>query len=417
MIHEKFYIKNSVKKLTCILFLLGFLMSTTAGFAQSDKQKKLEAQRQQVLKEMKQINALLFTKKKEQKSAITLIEDINYKVSVRKNLIRITNEQANLLTREINNNQNEIASLKTQLKELKDDYAAMVVKSYKSKSEQSKVMFLLSSSNFQQAYKRLQYIKQYSNYQKEQGEAIKTKTKELEQLNVELSKQKEDKQKLIEENRIAKRQLENELKERETLMASIKSEMGKFAAQIKKKKQEAARLDKEIDRLIKETIAASNKNSGKTTTKGKFVLTPEAKKLSANFESNRGKLGWPVARGVIKGKFGKRRSLTDNSITQNYKSIYIATDTNSEVKAVFNGVVAQIHVMKRGNPTILVRHGSYFSVYMNLSEVNVKKGDKVVTGQVIGKVFSNKSSGESLLGFRIYKNDQVLNPEPWLAKY
>lgn len=417
MNNEKFHIKNTVKKLTCILFLLGFLISTTTVFAQSDKQKKLEAQRQQVLKEMKQINALLFTKKKEQKSAITLIEDINYKVSVRKNLIRITNEQANLLTREINNNQNEIESLKTQLKELKDDYAAMVVKSYKSKSEQSKVMFLLSSSNFQQAYKRLQYIKQYSNYQKEQGEAIKKKTKELEKLNVELSKQKEDKQKLIEENRIAKRELEGELKERETLMASIKSEMGKFTAQIKKKKQEAARLDKEIDRMIKETIAAANKKTGKTSAKGKFVETPEAKKLSANFESNRGRLGWPVARGVIKGKFGKRRSLTDNSITQNYKSIYIATDANSDVKAVFSGVIAQIHVMKRGNPTILVRHGSYLSVYMNLSEVKVKKGDKIKTGQVIGKVFSNKSSGESLLGFRIYKNDQVLNPEPWLAKY
>lgn len=399
------------------LFLLGLLLSCSSLFAQSDKQKKLELQRQQILKEMKQINALLFSKKKEEKSAVTLVEDLTYRVNVRKNLIRVTNEQANLLTREIKTNQDEISSLRTQLKELKDDYAAMVVKSYKSKSEQSKVMFLLSSDNFQQAYKRLQYIRQYREYQKEQGEAIKTKTTELQALNVQLSKQKEDKQKLIEENRIAKRELEGELKQRETLIASIKTDMSKFAAQIKKKKQEAARLDKEINRMIRETIAAANKKSGKKSEKGKFVLTPEAKKLSSNFESNRGKLGWPVSRGVIKGKFGKRRSLTDNSITQNYKSIYIATETNADVKAVFNGTVAEIHVMKRGNPTILVRHGSYFSVYMNLSEVKVKKGDKVSAGQVIGKVFSNKSSGETLLGFRIYKNDQVLNPEPWLAKY
>ena len=400
-----------------IILIIGLLMSTSALFAQSDKQKKLELQRQQILKEMKEMNALLFTKKKEEKSAITLVEDLTYRVNVRKNLIRVTNEQANLLTREIKRNQDEISSLKTQLVELKEDYSAMVVKSYKSKSEQSKVMFLLSSDNFQQAYKRLQYIRQYREYQKEQGEAIKTKTKELEALNVQLSKQKEDKQKLIEENRLAKRELEGELKQRETLIASIKSDMGKFAAQIKKKKQEAARLDKEIDRLIAETIAAANKKEGTTTSKGKFVMTPEAKKLSSNFESNRGKLGWPVSRGVIKGKFGKRRSLTDNAITQNYKSIYIATETNSDVKAVFDGTVSKIHVMKRGNPTILIRHGSYFSVYMNLSEVNVKQGDKIKTGQVIGKVFSNKSSGETLLGFRIYKNDQVLNPEPWLAKY
>ena len=361
---------------------------------------------------------LCYSLKRRKKSLrLHLLKILTYKVNTRKNLIRITNEQANLLTREINTNQKEITSLRTQLQELKDDYAAMVVKSYKSKSEQSKVMFLLSSDNFQQAYKRLQYIRQYRDYQKEQGEAIKTKTKELQELNIQLSKQKVDKQKLIEENRIAKRELEGELKQREVLMSSIKSDMSKFATQIKQKKQEADRLDKEINRIIRETIAAANKKTGKKSSSGKFVETPEQKKLSSNFESNRGKLGWPVSRGVIKGKFGKRRSLTDNTITQNYKSIYIATDTNSEVKAVFNGTVAEIHVMKRGNPTILIRHGNYFSVYMNLSEVRVKKGDKITTGQVIGKVFSNKSSGETLLGFRIYKNDQVLNPEPWLAKF
>ncbi|EPR74583.1 Periplasmic septal ring factor with murein hydrolase activity EnvC/YibP [Winogradskyella psychrotolerans RS-3] len=392
-------------------------MSCVSLFAQSDRQKELEAQRQQKLREIKQINALLFTKKKEEKSAITLIEDINYKVNVRKNLIRITNEQANLLTREINTNQQEITSLRTQLQELKDDYSAMVVKSYKSKSEQSKVMFLLSSSNFQQAYKRLQYIRQYREYQKEQGEAIKTKTKELQDLNIQLSKQKENKKNLIEENRIAKRELEDELKQREVLMASIKSDMGKFASQIKQKKQEADKLDKEINRIIRETIAAANKKSGTTSSKGKFVLTPEAKLLSSNFESNRGKLGWPVSRGVVKVKYGKQRSLVDNTVTQNYKSIYIATEERSDVKSVFSGEVSRILVIKNGNPAVFIRHGIYFSVYMNLSQVNVKAGDKVVAGQVIGKVFTNKIKGESLLGFRIYKNDQVMNPEPWLVKF
>ncbi|MEP5256072.1 murein hydrolase activator EnvC family protein [Winogradskyella rapida] len=405
-----------MKKNFYILLIIGLILPTISLWAQSDKQKQLEQQRQQVLREMKQINALLFSKKKEQKSAITLIEDINYKVNVRKNLIRITNEQANLLTREINSNQEEITSLRTQLQELKDDYAAMVVKSYKSKSEQSKVMFLLSSQNFQQAYKRLQYIRQYRDYQKEQGEAIKVKTKELQDLNIQLSKQKEDKKKLIEENRIAKRELEGELKEREALMASIKSDMSKFASQIKAKQQEANRLDKEIDRLIAEAIAAANKKSGKKSSTGKFILTPEAKKLAANFASNKGKLGWPVARGVVKAKFGKGRSLTDRSVQVNHSGIKIATEVNADVKAIFNGVVSSIHVMKRGNPTILIRHGDYITIYHNLSKLYVKKGDKISTGQVIGKVFSNKITGETLLDFRIYKNNLKLNPESWLAR-
>ncbi|OZV70779.1 murein hydrolase activator EnvC family protein [Winogradskyella aurantia] len=396
---------------------IGCFCSSLLLFGQSEKQKKLEAQRQQVLREMKQINALLFSKKKEEKSEITLIEDLNYKVSVRRNLIRITNEQANLLTREINANQKEISSLREQLEELKEDYAAMIVKSYKSKSEQSKIMFLLSSNDFKQAYKRLQYIKQYTNYQKEQGEAIKTKTKELQDLNIELSKRKEDKQKLIEENRLAKRELEQELKERETLMASIKSDMSKFNAQIKKKKQEAERLNREIDRLIKEAIAASNEKAGNTTSTGKFVLTPEARRVATNFESNKGNLSWPVERGVIKGKFGKTRSLTDRSVEVNNSGVKIATERDAKVKAVFNGEVSKIVIVKNANPAIIIRHGDYLSIYNNLSQIYVKSGDKIKTGQVIGQVFTNRSSGESLLDFRIYKNDKKLNPQYWLAKY
>ena len=275
----------------------------------------------------------------------------------------------------------------------------------------------MSSDNFSQAYKRLQYIKQYANYQKEQGEAIKIKTKELQDLNIQLSRQKEDKQKLIEENRTAKRKLEGELKQREVLMASIKSDMGKFSAQIKKKRQEVQRLDKEINRLISAAIVASNKKAGKKTSTGKYVLTPANKKLASNFEANKGKLGWPVSRGVIKAKFGKGRSLTDSSVEVNNSGVKIATERNAEVKAVFNGEVSEILIIKRGNPAILVRHGNYFTVYMNMSKIYVKKGDKVTTGQTIGQVFTNKTTGESLLGFRINKNNTKLNPESWLSKF
>ncbi|MGB0981791.1 MAG: murein hydrolase activator EnvC family protein [Winogradskyella sp.] len=392
------------------------LLCSFSGISQTNKQKKLEAQRQQVLKEMKQINALLFTKKKEETSKITQIEDLNYKVSVRKNLIRITNEQANLLTRKINTNQKEITSLRSQLQELKDDYAAMIVKSYKSKSEQSRVMFLLSSNNFKQAYKRLQYIKHYTDYQKEQGTVIKAKTKALQNLNIELSKQKEDKQKLVKENRIAKRKLEQDIKASKMLMASIKADMSKFTIQIKKKKQEADRLNKQIDRIIKDAIAASHKKAGKKSSSSKFVLTPEAKKLASNFETNKGKLGWPVSRGVVKAKFGKGRSLIDNSIEVNNPGIKIATQKKAAVKSVFKGEVSAISIVKNGNPAIMIRHGNYLTIYTNLSKIFVKKGDKIKTGQVIGEVFTNEIKGETLLGFRIYKDSKKLNPQYWLMK-
>lgn len=397
--------------------ILMFFLCTFAVNAQSKKQKELESKRQSILKEIQQINTLLFTKKKEEKSIISTVEDLNYKVNVRKNLIKVTNDQANLLTREINTNQNKISSLRDQLKYLKEDYAAMVVKSYKSKSEQSRVMFLLSSDNFKQAYKRLQYIRQYTNYQKEQGEEIKRKTDQLQELNTTLLQQKKDKDKLIEENRLAKQKLEEDVKEHQRLMASVRKNMSSYAAQIKTKQQEADRIDREIERLVREAIAASNKKAGKSETSSKrFALTPEAKALEAKFESNKGKLPWPVRTGVIKVKYGKQRSSIDNTVEINSSGIRIATDKNAKVRAVFNGEVLAVQGTKTGNPWILVRHGNYITVYKNLSKVFVVTGDKVVTNQDIGEVFTDPSTGECMLSFHVYKDSKFQDPSVWISK-
>ncbi|MDT0558102.1 peptidoglycan DD-metalloendopeptidase family protein [Ichthyenterobacterium sp. W332] len=403
------------KHLTIAIIFL--LLNSHVSFAQkTDEIKRLEEKRLRISKEIKQINALLQTNKKREKSVITLVEDINLKISVRENLIRITNQQANLLTRRINTNQKEITNLRDQLKQLKEDYAAMIVKSYKSKSEQSRVMFLLSSDNFKQAYKRLQYIKQYTEYQKQQGETIKLKTKELQELNVALLQQKEDKQKLIEENRVAKKQLDIEKKAQRELMASISKELNKYSAQMKQKQKEADKIDKEIDRLIRLAIAESNKKAGNTSSKKTFALTPAAKRLAASFEANKGKLPWPVQRGVVKVKFGKQPSPIDRTVPINSKGIRIATEKGAKVKAVFDGEVTAVIIIKNANPAIMIRHGNYFSIYKNLSKISVKKGDKVRTGQEIGEVFTNPSTGESLLWLRITKQYDNLNPSYWLSK-
>ncbi|TDU43579.1 septal ring factor EnvC (AmiA/AmiB activator) [Gelidibacter sediminis] len=397
--------------------ILFFSLCSFTMTAQSQKQQELEAKRQAILKEIQQINNLLFTKRKEEKSILSTVEDLNYKVNVRKNLIKITNDQANLLTREINTNQKEISTLRDQLTHLKEDYAAMVVKSYKSKSEQSRVMFLLSSENFKQAYKRLQYIRQYTDYQKEQGEEIRRKTEKLQALNTELLQQKKDKDKLIEENRLAKQKLEEDVKEHQKLMASVRKNMSSYASQIKTKQQEADRIDREIEKLIREAIAASNKKAGKseTTSKG-FSLTPEAKALEAKFESNKGRLPWPVRTGVVKVKYGKQRSLIDNTIEINSNGIRIATDKNAKVRSVFNGEVLAVQSTKNGNPWILIQHGNYITVYKNLSKVYVSKGNQVTTNQDIGEVFTDPSNGESMLSFAIYKDSKFQDPSVWIAR-
>ena len=405
------------KKLTYKSYLLFVLLVCSISLqAQSKKQEELESRRQELRREIQQINTLLFQGKKEQKSVLSTVEDLNYKVTVRQNLISITNQQANLLTREINTNQKNITNLRDKLKLLKEEYAAMVVKSYKSKSEQSKVMFLLSSINFQQAYKRLQYIKQYADYQKQRGEEIKVKTNALQELNKDLLKQKKDKQNLIEENRIAKNELAKELKQHEALMSSIKKDLNKYTSQIRTKQKEADKIDKEIEKIIRAAMASSNKKAGKPTSSTTFALTAEDKLLANNFTSNKGKLPWPVEKGVVKLRYGLQRSPIDKNIPIKSNGVRIATNKSEKVRAVFNGTVLSIMTPKNGNNTVLIRHGNYITIYKNLSKIYVNKGDKINTKQNIGVVLTNRASGETILSFVIYKDGKTQNPAHWIYK-
>ena len=396
--------------------LLLTLMLHFSGFSQSKKQQELEERRRELTREIQQIGALLFEGKKEQKSVLSVVEDLDFKIKVRKNLISITNQQANLLTREINSNQTKITKLRAKLKALKADYAKMIVKSYKSRADQSKLMFLLSSANFQQAYKRLQYIKQYANYQKLQAELIKTETAKMQQLNIELVTQKKNKQTLIEENKMAKSILDKERVQQNSLIKDIKNNLSKFTAQIKTKQRESNKIDKQIRKIIQAAIAASNKKAGKSSKSKVFSLTPEQKILAANFTSNKGKLPWPVANGVVKLRYGNNPSPIDRSLTIKSNGVRIATNKDEEVRAVFEGVVQGIMTPKNGNNTIMIRHGNYITVYKNLSKFYVQKGDKVTTKQVIGEVITNKASGESILSFGIYKDSSIQNPSQWIYR-
>ena len=402
--------------LSLFLLTLSLFFSCLFINAQSDKQIALEAKRQKFEQELKQLNTLLFSDKKKEKSTLSAVEDLNYKVSVRRNLINVTNDQANLLTREINANQNEISSLRDQLKELKENYAAMVVKSYKSKSEQSKVMFLLSSDNFKQAYKRLQYIQQYADYQKEQGELIKEKSTKLQELNKDLLRQKKDKDQLIAENRAAKKELEKELQDQEKLMASIRKNMSSYTSKIKQTQQEINKLDREINKLIKEAIAASNKKAGKSSLSKGFALTAEEKNLEASFVSNKGKLPWPVEKGVVKVGYGNQPSPIDRSITIHSSGVRIATEKGAQVRSVFEGEVLAVMGKRYSNPTVLIRHGNYITAYKNLAKVYVKKGDNIATKQDIGEVFTD-TNGNATLFFSLHTEDQkTINPAYWIYK-
>src|SRR5690554_472326 len=427
-----------MKQFSTYILLFFCFLTVTSSFAQIDKQKELEEKRQAILKEIKQINSLLFKTRKEEKSVLSQVEDLNQRITASENLIRVTNQQANLLTRNINENINKISALREELKVMKADYAAMIQKSYKSKNQQSRVMFLLSSENFLQAYKRVQYMKQYAAFRKKQGEGIKAKTEELQKLNADLISQKKTKQNLIAENERTKAKLTEERKDQQALVATLKKDEGKFTAQIRTKQKEADAIERQIEALIKAAIEEANriarekaeaearaKGTTVAATKTKdasprkteeFALTAEDKALAASFTSNKGKLPWPVEKGMVIKSFGTHQHPQFPNVTTSSSGVEIATEDNSPVRSIFEGQVMAIQVIKGAHKVVFIQHGDYISVYSNLETVTVHKGDKVSTKQKIGTVAKSPTEGRTVLKFYIYRNKTKINPADWIYR-
>jgi septal ring factor EnvC (AmiA/AmiB activator) len=379
----------------------------------SEQQKQLEEQRLRLKKEIKQINSLLFTNTKTRKNALTEVEDLQVKLNVRTELIKITNQQANLLTRRIKLNQRSISDQQNDLEQLKAEYAKMIQKSYASKSLLNRLMFLFSSESFLQAYKRIQYLKQYARYRRKQGKAITEKTNLLKQLNETLKEEKATKLALIEENRAVQEQLGKERKQQEALIKTLKRKERTLAAQISKKERERKVIDREINRLIREAIAASNRVAGKSGKKT-FELTPEAKLIATNFQANKGRLPWPLEKGVVIQGFGRQRHPVVKTTTIQSNGVILATEPSAQVRAVFEGEVMSVIVIKGSNPSVLIRHGNFITLYTNLAKLYIKKGDKVKAKQAIGEVFTNRQTGKTQLQFGIFNNVKALNPKDWV---
>ena len=402
-----------IRKL-CMAF---FILFVSLGLAQknSARQKTLEKQKKLLQAEIKQINTLLFNNSNREKSILSQVEDLNVKISVRTELVMVNNQQANLLTQQINVNQRDITNLRKELEKLKKDYAEMIQKSYKSKSSQNRLMFLFSSEDFLQAYKRIQYMKQYTNFRKKQGEVITEKTKTLQSLNKALFEQKAQKEALVMENRKAQKELQQERRSQQRLIRGLKSKSRSLAIEIKQKQRKADEIDKVIERLIREAIAASNKASGKSV-KNAFALTPESKLLAANFVANKGKLPWPVEKGIVIQRYGTQPHPVVKTTMIKSNGVTIATTPKSKARAVFEGEVMTILSFKGSNPTILIKHGNYITTYKNMGKVYVKKGDKVKAKQPIGQIFTHPQTGKTTLQFSVFNALKPQNPKSWIYR-
>ena len=390
------------------LLLCFFLFIVTDLRSQS--KKLLEKQKIEIQNEIKVIEQKLSNSSKKKGVIIANAEDLNYKIKLQQNLISNINNQLNLILNEIDDNEIQLSNLKNKELSLKEELAKMLLIGYKKKSNLNKLMFIFSSSSFQQAYKRLQYFKQYANFQSKTLSKIKITSSEIENIIIALDSQKTNKQLLINENENIKKELSIQYSDLNELIAEVNKDQKKYKNEIKQKQKLSREIDKKIEKLIREALANSKRNEGG------FKLSEEAQLISKNFNANKGRLPSPVIRGNVVLGFGKQPHPIVKTATIQSNGVRIRTSSDVEARTIFDGQVYSIIVSKNNSRTVLIQHGNFFTVYKNLSQTYVSKGDKLKTKEVIGKIATDPLNGQTILSFSIFYNGVPQNPRTWIYK-
>ena len=390
--------------------ILFIIILTVSSDLCAQTKSALEKQKKEIQKEIKMIELKLSNKSSEKDLIISNAEDINYKIDLQKNLISNINTQLNIILEEIDANENKLSNLKIREKKLKDELSKSLLSAYKKKSSLNKLMFVFSSTSFQQAYKRIQYFKQYTKFQNKTLLKIKTNSDELAIIINELDLKKNEKQQLIDENEKIKETLSKEKEKLNILMIDVIKDQRKYASQIKQKQKLSKEIDEKIDKIIKEALAKSNKSEGN------FELTKEAQLISKNFKANKGRLPSPVVRGSVVLGFGKQPHPIVKTTTIQSNGVRIRTSSDVEARTIFDGEVYSIIKSKNNTYIILIQHGSFFSVYKNISEIYISKGDRLKTKDPIGKIATDNLNGQTILSFSIFNNGIPQNPSLWIYK-
>jgi septal ring factor EnvC (AmiA/AmiB activator) len=425
-----------------LLFALAFSVSPVfAQQKQNNNKKDLEQKKKKIKDEINNINDLLHATRKDKKQSLGAVLMLNKKISAREELIATISSEIRVINNQVGENQKQIDDLRRNLEKLKKEYAKMIYFAYRNKDSYNKLMFLFAAGDFNQAYQRLKYFQQYNEYRKTQAVAIsKTQVEIADKIN-ELEQKKRDKKQLLSSEEQEKMNLGKEKAEQEDVLVKLQDKEKQLKDELEQKKRDAENLTAAIKKLIQEEIRRQEEEEKKklialnkkkeekkkkktnTTNPNKteepvFVpeLTKEAEQLSSDFAANKGRLPWPVVKGVITENFGEHEHPTIKGFIENNTSVGITTSKGSSARAVFGGEVTGVASVPGAGKIIIIRHGEYLSVYSNLSEVLVKTGDKISIKQNIGNISYNDDDDKTTVNLQIWKGQKILNPEDWLYK-
>jgi septal ring factor EnvC (AmiA/AmiB activator) len=432
--------KSNISIYICLIFFFSSLYNPFFSQTKTQSsQKDLLSKKNRLNDDIKQLNSQLRQTKASKKSQINTIVVINTKIKVREELISTINNELTEINSVIKNNISEVNLLKASLEKLKGEYAKMIYFAQRNQDSYTKIMFLFSAGNFNQAYMRIKYFQQYATFRKKQANEIIATQVVLTGKLKDLEEKRHEKNVLLGSEKDEKIQLDGEKQQQEIVLSELQQQEKELKAELEKKKRDAENLQIAIKRLIEAEIkrkveesakiaaeklakadkAEKNKTkikSSKTKTAEAKVtapeLTAEAEAVGADFSSSRGKLPWPVTKGVICQPYGEYEHPAIKGFMMNNNGVEICANKGSQARSIFSGEVTSIAISPTGGKLIIIRHGEYLSVYSNIGDVFVKQGDKVTIKQAIGTILDE--DGKTSMNLQIWKGQKTTDPSGWL---
>ena len=409
----------------CLLFLMFVFISLVLTAQTKEDFKK---QKKQIEKEIGYTEGLLNKTKSKKTKSLNYLRVLESQIKSKEQLLATLNIEIILLNKQIK--KTEISIIKAgmaireeeqRLQKLKDEYSKMIYAAFKQKGKRNDVMFIISSNDFNQAYKRIIYLKQYSTFRKSQAKKIELLQEHLIKKKEKLAQQKD---RLIEESAIKtflveskKREIESvsgSKNEKQELIKKLSKSETRFKKELQEQQKKSQELDDKIRKIIEEEIRRPSDGANKNKANNDLKLTPEALALSSEFKENKGKLPWPLERGVIVSRYGKQKHPVFSGVVTFNNGIDIATEKNTDVRVVFDGMVSRIFFIKGEGKAVLINHGEYFSVYSGLKEVTVSVGEKLLSKEKIGVVIMEEEENKTGLHFEIWKGYDKHDPSKWL---
>lgn len=385
-----------------VFCLCSLLLVPAYGESVKDLQKK----QRKLQEEIEQTNKMLKQTKKDESATMNKLQLIGQNIKTQKKLINTLDNEITALNREMRHLNATRDSLQKVLEGYKNDYAEMVRQSHYARMQQSPLLFLLSSDSFQQLARRARYLQEFAHYRQEQVKRIEQTQAEIDTQNELLKANKNDKQTALSTKKKEQENLKRDERKQKTMLNQLKSKEKDLTKQIQQKQKKVNELNKKIDDIVRQQAEKASKTT----------LTKEQQLIAGGFEANKGRLPWPVEKGMISGHFGKQQHPVYAQVIMDNKGIYLQTVADAKARAVYKGEVTSCF-MVNGTYAVIVQHGNYRTVYSNLSKLSVKQGDKVETKQNLGTIFTDPEQDQKTeLYFQVYKDRDILNPELWITR-